>query len=243
MGKASPHRAIDINQIAASIDIDIKKDSSLIDRFIDQCLFLLFTMPRAYGDDLRFVVLYQHHLGSDANEIASLFGIRKPTVYRYLAQSPDVSNRYSNCGSRLLTENERLDIVSATIEYPFFSANQIRRYLNLDPQAINAVLRKAGYPTCHSAKKTKMSAIHHQRRIEWCTLYQDIDWNRCIFADEASFSSEKDGVKLVKRPANTRYKKECLNLTSLCSRKLVSAFGLISKRASGQIIRLDSRLN
>ena len=60
--------------------------------------------------------------------------------------------------------------------------------------------------------------------------------------DESCFSSEKAGIKIVKRPINTRYCPEFINKTSHCARKLCSVFGIVSNNGVGPLVRLNSRL-
>ena len=75
------------------------------------------------------------------------------------------------------------------------------------------------------------------------TFYSDLNWNRFIFDDECSFSSEKDGIKFVRRPAGHRFDPEYANSTSHSERKMVSIWSATAKDGFGPMVRLDSALN
>ena len=202
-------------------------------------------MPGAYGSDFRAAVV--RACGEESVQtVACLFGISRPTVYKYLKISPNYANKYGNCGSVTVSDDEKLKILLASIENPFRSARQIRRLLGLDlsDQAITAILRKAGLKSRHAATKIKLKPVNRRKRIEWSTFYMDqINWDKCIFVDESCFSTGRDGIKSVRRPKQTRYDPNYVNESDHCSRKLVSVFGMVCKKQFGPLVRLNSRLD
>lgn len=204
-------------------------------------------MPRAYDPDFRLAVVRLHSSGKRTSEIASELGICQNTVRKYIRRYPNVSTGYKSCGRpKILQEDDELNIVLASIDDPFRTANGIRRLLDLDVsiQTINTVLRANGLKTRHAATKIKLDEDKKRKRIEWATFYRTgIDWQKAIFVDECCISSEKQGTKLVKRPINTRFDAPYLNLSNHCKRKLVSVFGMVSSKGLGPIATLNSRLN
>lgn len=109
---------------------------------------------------------------------------------------------------------------------------------------MSEVLSYEGFHSGHAATKIKISDRHRQTRVEWVIFYQqNLDWEKAIFVDEYCFSSEKDGIMLVRRPKNTRYNPELVNYTNHCQRKLVSVFAVISCNGASPLVQLDRRLN
>ena len=80
-------------------------------------------------------------------------------------------------------------------------------------------------------------------RVTWAMNYRDTDWKRCIFVDECCVSSEKDGIRTVKRPRGERYNPKFVNNSDHCRRQVVSVWASITYYGLGPIVFLDSRLD
>ena len=77
-------------------------------------------------------------------------------------------------------------------------------------------------------------------------LFADLNWSKDIFVDECCFSSEKGGIRFVKRPPHTRYDPKYVNYSDHCGRKLVSVWAALNfmvPSGHNPLVPLDSRLN
>lgn len=125
-------------------------------------------------------------------------------------------------------------------------ATEIRRELDLDCCARTAdnFLWSEGIETYHAANKPKLTQRDRHLRIDFASYYLDqIDWKRCIFADESCFSTEKNGSELVKRPTNSRYDAALFNFVDHCRRIIVSVWGAVCYHGVSPLVRMDSHLN
>ena len=131
-------------------------------------------MPRAYGYDFRLAIVQQYEHGETVTDIANEFGISRKTVYSYINSYPMLDTSYANCGNKQtsVSDEDKIDIIQASVEDPFRSASKMIKYLGLNysVQCVNQVLRKAGLWTRHAAKKTKLTEPQRTRRIEWSSF-------------------------------------------------------------------------
>ena len=206
-------------------------------------------MPASIAINSRIRIIELNSQGFSAADIVSELELNVSTVHRWLRRyrvTGNINSNYGQCGrSSSISDDIRELICLKSIEDPFRSAAKIIDELELDISiwAVNGILREAGLWTRHAATKPKLEASHRRRRIEFSTFYRgNIDWTQAN-SDECCFSSEKDGIKLVKRPINTRFDPAYLNQSDHCSRKTVSVWGFASYHGLGPLIKLDSRLN
>lgn len=204
-------------------------------------------MPRAYTADIRNRVVFSVLGGESVDEVAQENNIGIRTIFRWLRHydnSGDLANNYSNCGRRSDADTVN-EIVQASIQDHFASAPKIRRdlQLSLGDHQIRKVLRDNGLRARHASKKIKLRQHHRHHRVNFATFYSDFQWDKCIFDDESCFTSEKDGIKFVRRPIGTRFDQEYANSTSHSERKTVSVWGAIANDGLGPIVKLDSALD
>lgn len=204
-------------------------------------------MPRAYSNDVRTIAMEKVQAGDSVEKIVLDLGVSSRTIKRWkksIEEGGDLSNKYKYCGRKTdeVLENE---IVLASVEDPFKSCRKIAEDLEkpISISSVSRLLRKNGLNSCHAARKPKLRDNHRDNRVCFSVLYENFDWERTIFDDESCFSSEKRGIKLVRRPKNTRYDHNYMNLTSHCERKTVSVWGAISSRGFSELANVGSRVN
>lgn len=197
--------------------------------------------------ELRNEILSLHLSGHNYHDISSELGVSVSCVRRWVMRFQSTGSVQPNYkGSQpAFTEEIKYQIMLKCIEDPFKPATIIRKELNLSctPLTINNYLRSQGIRTHHAATKTRLNENQRNERINFATWYKDLDIKKCIFVDESCFSSERDGIKLVKRPSNSRYDPNYTNKSDHCTRKVVSTWGAITINGVGPLVPLDCRLD
>lgn len=188
-------------------------------------------MPRAISIDKRLEIISLFNQNYSQREIARELDLNRSTVIRWIQRyqsEGSIETNYSNCkGVNVLDDHEKESIILKSIESPFKSSIRIGKELQIgcNSKTIDRYLKSEGIKTHHAASKPKTNQNNREARVAFATIYRDIDWTKCIFTDECCFSSEKQGIKLVKRSKGHRYNPEFCNYPDHCHRKTVSVCG------------------
>ena len=119
-------------------------------------------------------------------------------------------SKHRNKPNTSTTPNEDIDIVDSSEDDPFKPATTIHQELNLTCAVTTTRkrLKDAGLKSGVPARKEFLTDDHKRRRLNWCQLHFNYNWDDVIFSDESSVSSNEHGQLWVRRPIGTRHNPE-----------------------------------
>jgi len=156
--------------------------------------------------------------------------------------------RHFNVGQRHTIPAEDETIIQHMKANPFQPANKIPAALGLNVSGRIAQMRlhAAGLKCRKAAKKPLLTPRHKDQRVDFAMNHLDFtdeEWQKVIWMDEKTFSTDKDGRYRVWRTDNTRYDQNNI-LPSISSGHITAAFwGWMSADDSGDLVEIGSNLN
>ena len=225
--------------------------SSVRDKLVD-------TMPRNQGDrnistDVAYGILHawrdQRAGGGRINisAIARKFVVNRQTVKNIIERhqnGEEIVPKRRNRPKTATTQQQDQDIVDTSRDDPFKPATTIHNELNLtcDITTTRKRLRDAGLRSHVPAKKEDLTDAHKRRRLNWCHLHMNYNWDDVIFSDESSVSSNEHGQLWVRRPVRTRFQPEYVAHEKKSGRVSVSVWSFMVRRGLMGLVRIQGHL-
>lgn len=214
-------------------------------------------MPRNQGDrnvsaDTAYGVLHawrdQRAAGRiNIAAIARKFSVDRKTVQNIIRRDQngeDIVPKHRNKPKTSTTPIEDQDIVDASRDEPFKPATTIHQELNLTCAVTTTRkrLRDAGLKSRVPSRRELMTDAHKRRRLNWCHLHINYNWDDVIFSDESSVSSNEHGQLWVRRPIRTRHDPQYVAEEKKSGRVSVSVWSFMVRRGLMGLVRIQGRL-
>jgi hypothetical protein len=104
-------------------------------------------------------------------------------------------------------------------------------------------LKEAGLRARHAAVKAVLTDEYQLYRLAFAESSVDRQWDRVIFSDESTLSSENDGPVLVYRPREERYNSQYVSTSTRSGRVSVHCWGWISHEGARILHRIEEHLD
>ena len=161
---------------------------------------------------LRTSIINMHKANIPKANIARQLNIHKTTVYRWINREAELGtvNRMQQQGRpQLTTDGEDELIVEFARRHPLCNTTVIKRELDLQVSndTIRRRLHRAAIHHFKPASKPFLTDRHRQERLSFALEYYPKDdefWEKVIFCDEKTFSSDEHGSLHCWRQWNTR---------------------------------------
>lgn len=132
----------------------------------------------------------------------------------------------------MIDRQQELEIIEKISNEPFITAASFAREYGVSDKSISRVFQRNGIHCFIAAKQTKLSDEQKINRIAFCeqTLenWNDFGFNKVVFSDEKTFSTDVDWKAIVYRPRGCRYYPEFVKETTLSGRITAGYWGAIS---------------
>lgn len=163
---------------------------------------------------------------------------------------PAIDNRFNNLGrTRSVDEAGLHNLAAAVVEEPFRSHGQLAAAADLDvcDETVRRALKvRLNSKSCRAAKKIVLEPQHRDARLRFVQAYggwPHVNWRRCMFVDEKSFSTDKNSKVHVVRTPGTRYEVRHLLKNKHSGRATASYWGCFSYRGAGRLTRTTAHMD
>ena len=209
-------------------------------------------MKQTSKDKINEVTRYLN-LDYSLGKIAKIVGISKSSVFRIKKEH----NILTNCSlggrpAKLNDKNKRQilrSITSGKTSNAVEASKDLNKSLNIDvnPQTIRRVLKKAGLRSIVKKKKPRLSKKHKRERMLWAEKYKNwtlADWHRVIWSDETKINRlGSDGKKWAWKTPNSSLQDHHIIQTTKYGGGSLMLWGCMTSKGVGDYIRIDVRMN
>lgn len=144
---------------------------------------------------------------------------------------------------RHTTPQEDTEIVNFVKGGPFTNAVAASHEFNLTARVIRKRWHEAGIHHYIPAVRPPLTREHKDARIAFAESHYGYDWEKVIFPDEKTFSSDPDKKHHLWRKPNTRYEPENIQRVKLSGRITCGVWGWISINGPGALTNIEGNLN
>ena len=209
-------------------------------------------MDRAQGKlTQRGQIIGMWEAGHRVAEIATMMGLSKPTVRRWIGRWQESGNLLDRprCGApKKTTPDEDQLIANEVRNNPLTNASALQETLHLDisTDTIRRRLHAAGIHHHPPATKPKLQERHREARLQFALQHVEDDlayWGRVIFSDEKTFASTTHGKLHCWRPDGTRYARKNIYEVARSGHVTANVWGWIHLYGVGELAEIHGRFN
>lgn len=175
-----------------------------------------------------------------------IFLLQRRTVYLWWKRWCDEGSLASHVSSgrrkKTTAENDRILIESVLVNR-FVSVPTYATEFNVCPNTIRRRLRSVGLRHRIPARKPQLTERHKTLRLQFANKYLNYDFNKVIFVDEKTFTTNADGRVSLYRMDNTRYEERHVLPDRRSGRLSLGFWGWVSAAGPGELVEISTRLN